>query len=59
MRNNAVVKLNQNDIPNWYRAHRRAKNGNDLAKLGEGTDSDSDEDDEVKFVGAILRSESK
>ena len=59
MRNNAVVKLNRNDIPNWYRAHRRAKNGNDPAKLGEGTDSDSDEDDEVKFVGAILRSESK
>ena len=56
---NAVVKLDRNDIPNWNRAQRRAKNDQDPTKSGEGTDSDSDEDDEVKFVGTILRSKSK
>ena len=57
--NNAVVKLDRNDIPNWYRAQRNAANNSAQDKTGEDTDTDSDEDDDVKFVGAILKSKSK
>ena len=56
---NAVVRLDRNDIPNWNRAQRRTNNVQDPTKSGGGTDPDSDEDDEVKFVGTILRSKSK
>ena len=56
---NAVVELNRNDIPNWYRDQRRAANPDENREKKEETDSDSDEDEEVKFVGAILKSKSK
>ena len=57
--NNAVVKLDRNNIPNWYRAQRNAANNRAQDKSEEHTDTHSDEDEEVKFVGAILKSESK
>ena len=57
--NNAVVKLDRNNIPNWYRAQRNAANNRAQDKSEEHTDTNSDEDEEVKFVGAILKSESK
>ena len=62
MRDDTFVVLNRNDIPNWYRAQRKATNNNDPDENQdekEDTESDSDEDDEVKFVGAILKSKSK
>ena len=57
---NAVVLLDRNDIPNWHRAQRKAKIDRNPTKFWfGGEDTDSDEDDEVKFIGTILKSKSK
>ena len=56
--NNAVVRLDRNDIPNWHRAQRNTAQNKAQDKPEEHTHTDSDEE-EVKFVGAILKSDSK
>ena len=48
MRDDTFVVLNRNDIPNWYRAQRKATNNNDPDEnwdKKEDTEFDLDEDD--------------
>ena len=54
---NAVVRLDRNDIPNWHRAQRKATSSNEPDENQEDSDTESDED--VKFIGTILRSKSR
>ena len=39
--NNAVVKMDRNDIPNWYRAQRNAAQNNAREKPEEHTDTET------------------
>ena len=79
---NAVVRLDRNEIPEWNREQQKQKSNNndqkrddsesdteneskheepeaDIGTLKERSDSDTESDGDIKFVGAILKSASR
>jgi hypothetical protein len=53
---NAVVRLDRNEIPNWHRAQRKATGSNEPEPDENQGDSDTESDEDIKFIGTILRS---